>query len=70
MQSYQEQSRYDSVERRKGVRKPRDRGVWVFIPAVELRKAGIDPHAEPPTYRTVGHQRSTHGHSVIVTLYA
>lgn len=58
--------RYDSGERRRSVRKGRERGCWVYIPAEELRKAGIDPAAQPPPfYRTWGTRRG----GVLVRLY-
>ena len=44
-------STYDAARRRQGVRKGRERGVWLFVPAVELEAAGIDPKAPPPFYR-------------------
>jgi len=40
----------------------------VYIPAAVLIEAGF-PLDTPVYYRTVGHQRSRNGHSVIVTLY-
>ena len=61
--------RYDAQERRQSTRQGRQRGVYVYIPAVELRAAGIDPDDAPPLYRTHGYRRSEHGHSVIVSLY-
>lgn len=42
--------RYDPRRRRKSQRYGRQRGVRIEIPAAELRKAGIDPHGEPPEY--------------------
>jgi hypothetical protein len=43
--------RYDPRRARQSVRRGKERGVWVFVPAAELRAAGIDPHGDPPTYR-------------------
>jgi hypothetical protein len=57
--------RHDTQARRQSVRRGRERGTWVFIPAVDLRKAGIDPYAAPPEYRTWGNPRG----SVFVRLY-
>lgn len=57
--------RYDSGARRRAVRKGRERGCWVFVPAEELAKAGHDPQAEPPFYRTWG----TKSGGVMVRLY-
>lgn len=41
------------------------RGCYVYIPAEELVKAGIDPQGPPPLYRTWGSRRG----SVLVRLY-
>jgi hypothetical protein len=38
---------YDSARRRPAVRKGRERGVWVYVPLVELLAAGIDPEPVP-----------------------
>lgn len=46
--------RYDEGRARQSVRRGRERGVWIFIPAAELRKAGIDPHDKAPTYKVWG----------------
>lgn len=54
MDVQQERSRYDSAAPRRSYRKGRERGVWIFVPAAELRAAGFDPHGEPPTYRVWG----------------
>ena len=63
--SRQERSRYDEQERRQSLRRGKERGVWVFIPAAELRKAGVDPQDGPPRYRVWGRGRG----SVLVRLY-
>jgi hypothetical protein len=42
---------YDSVRRRQAKRKQRERGAWLYVPAVELEAAGIDPSGPPPFYR-------------------
>lgn len=57
--------RYDAMARRQGTRTQRERGCWVYIPAEELLKAGIDPHDQPPFCRTWGSKRG----SVLVRLY-
>lgn len=57
--------RYDSGARRRSKRKGRERGCWVYIPAEELAKAGHDPQAAPPLYRTWG----TKSGGVLVRLY-
>ena len=60
---------YDPARARVSDRRGRQRGVYVYLPAAELARAGIDPDGPPPTYRTHGYRRSKHGHSVIVSLY-
>lgn len=55
---------YDPARRRRGVRKGRERGVWIYVPAEELRAAGVDPHAEAPWYRVWTRRRT-----VLVQLY-
>lgn len=56
---------YDSAYRRRSVRRGRERGCWLYIPAEELRKASIDPAAPPPWYRVWPRERRT----VLVQLY-
>lgn len=56
--------RYDQARRRRGRRKGRERGVWIFIPAEELEGAGIDPHGPAPFYRLWHRPRA-----VLVQLY-
>lgn len=46
--------RYDAAARRRAVRSGRERGCWLYVPAEELAKAGLDPHGPPPFYRTWG----------------
>ena len=43
-------SRYDSGERRHSRRTRREKGVHLFVPAVKLAAAGIDPNGPPPDY--------------------
>lgn len=43
--------RYDSAQRRRGLRKGRERGCSVYIPAEALERAGFDPAGSPPYYR-------------------
>lgn len=57
--------RYDAVARRRGQRRGRERGCWVYMPAEELAKAGHDPQGDPPFYRTWG----TRSGGVLVRLY-
>lgn len=49
--------KYDHARRRRGVRKGRERGCWVYVPAAELEKTGIDPYGDPPGYRVWGSSR-------------
>jgi hypothetical protein len=65
MEHRQEQTTYDSAAPRQALRYGRERGIRINIPAAELRKAGIDPHGPPPTYRVWG----TGGGGVMVRLY-
>ena len=44
-------TRYDHAARRRGVRKGRERGCWVYIPGEALREAGVSTEAPPPYYR-------------------
>lgn len=57
--------RYDRAARRRAQRSARERGCWVYIPAEELAKAGVDPTGDVPHYRTWGSVRG----SVLVRLY-
>jgi hypothetical protein len=59
----------DPALRRKTKRAGRERGCWLYIPADDLAKAGIDPADPPPFYRLNAYQRSANGHTAIVTLY-
>lgn len=57
---------YDPARRRRGARAGRERGCWVYIPAAELRKAGVDVDAgRPPDYRVWGGPRG----GVVVSFY-
>lgn len=60
---------YDPARERVSDRRGRQKGVYVYLPAVELRAAGIDPDGPAPKYRTHGFQRSAKGHTIIVSLY-
>lgn len=60
MVARQETSRYDAGARRRSHRKSaRETGVWVYIPAAELRAVGRDPHTEPPEYRIFAMSRNS-----------
>ena len=65
MSATQTNTRYDAAARRVAQRRGRERGCWVYVPAEELVKAGIDPAGEPPLYRTWG----TRSGGVLVRLY-
>jgi hypothetical protein len=65
MEIAQERTRYDDAAARQTIRRGRERGVWVFVPAAELRKAGVDPHGPAPKYRVWGTARG----GVMVRLY-
>ena len=47
----------------------RQKGIRVFIPAAELRKAGIDPDGPVPWYRLAGVQSRKSSRRVIVNLW-
>ena len=57
--------RYDSGQRRQSIGRGREKGCSIYIPVEELVKAGIDPEAPPPLYRTWGTKRG----GVMVQLY-
>lgn len=57
--------RHDTAERRQSIRKGREKGCSVYIPAEDLIAAGFDPADPPPFYRTF----ARHKRSVIVNLY-
>lgn len=42
---------YDPSAHRQSVRHRGERGAWIYVPAAELRRAGIDPDEPPPAYR-------------------
>ncbi len=66
METRQEQDSYDEAKPRKAQRSGQQRGVFIYVPAAELRKAGIDPHGEAPTYRVWGTSKG----GVMVRLYS
>ena len=57
--------RYDSGMRRQSQRNGRERGCWVYVPAEELVKTGVDMFGTPPFYRVWGNTRGR----VVVQLY-
>jgi hypothetical protein len=57
---------YDPARRRRSVRRGRERGCWVYIPAAVLREIGVELERErPPLYRIFAGRRR----SLAVTLY-
>jgi hypothetical protein len=58
------EGRYDFAARRRGVRRGREKGCWIYIPKVELEKAERLTDA-PPYYRVW----ATDPGSVMVRLY-
>lgn len=57
--------RHDQAARRRAQRTGRERGCWVYIPAEQLARLGIDPAAAPPYFRTWDGRKRT----VLVQLY-
>lgn len=45
---------YDFARRRKTKRTGREKGCWLYIPAEELSKTGINPDGPAPWYRVWG----------------
>lgn len=60
--------KHDHAARRRAVRKQRERGCSVYIPAELLEAVGIDPTSEPPFYRTWAGPKRTNP-TVLVVLY-
>jgi hypothetical protein len=56
---------HDHAARRRSLRRGRERGCWLYVPAEQLVKAGIDPAEPPPAYRTWPTSRG----GVMVRLY-
>lgn len=56
---------YDHGKRRRGVRKGREQGCWVYIPQAELIKADRYTAEHPPHYRLWATERG----GVMVRLY-
>lgn len=57
---------YDRVRRRRAIRKQREKGCSVYIPAEELVKAGWDPDGPVPYFRVWG----APGGRLMVNLYS
>lgn len=58
---------YDPARRRQAVRKGRERGAWIFIPASELEAAGVVIDETPPWYRVW--PRKAGKRTILVQLY-
>lgn len=56
--------RYDQAKRRRGIRRGREKGMWIYVPAEELAGAGFNPDEPPPTYRLWHRKRA-----ILVQLY-
>lgn len=48
---YATTGRYDPAAPRKTIRRGRERGCWLYIPAAMLRQSGIPLDAPVPSYR-------------------
>lgn len=57
--------KYDPARRRRGVRRGRERGCWLYVPAEELERAGVPAPDAAPHYRVWGLK----GRTVMVKLY-
>lgn len=55
----------DRAQRIRGVRRPRCKGIDIYIDSVALERAGIDPNGPVPYYRVWG----APGGRVVVNLY-
>lgn len=51
--------KHDSAARRRTVRRGRERGCWLYVPAEVMAEVGVRPTDPPPFYRTwAGHKRT------------
>jgi hypothetical protein len=57
--------RHDTAERKRALRKQRERGCSIYIAAELLEQAGIDPYGPAPFYRVWAGERGR----FVVTLY-
>lgn len=57
--------RYDAARRRRSQRHGQEAGAWVYLPAEELLKTGIDLSGPPPAYRVWAGPRGR----VVIQLY-
>lgn len=56
---------HDAALRRRGVRRGEERGLWLYVPAELLDRAGFKPDEPVPYYRTWAAPRGR----VVVQLY-
>ena len=56
---------HDHAARRRSLRKGRERGCSIYLPAELLERAGVDPNGPPPYYRAWPTSRG----GVMVRLY-
>lgn len=57
--------RHDQAARRRAKRAGRERGCWLYIPAEQLERAGIDPRGPVPWFKTWDGRKGT----ILVQLY-
>ena len=62
---WNDQTRYDVNARRRGKRNGNEKGCWIYVPAEEPRRMGIDPADPAPEYRIYSGRRQ----GMAVTLY-
>lgn len=62
MSATEQAGRHDHAMRRAAKRSGRERGCWVYVPAVQLERAGYGGDTPTPFYRVWG---STRGRLVI-----
>lgn len=59
------EGRHDHAMRRASKRSGRERGCWVYVPAVQLLRAGFGAETPPPFYRVWGSARGR----LVIQLY-
>mgnify|MGYP001615342259 CR=1 FL=1 len=59
------QTSHDHARRRKAVRRGRERGCWLYVPAEVLVEVGVSPNDPPPFTRTWPGRKRT----ILVQLY-
>lgn len=56
---------YDQARRRRGVRRGRETGCWLYVPGEVLAEIGHDPKTEPPPFYRIW----TRSKTLLVQLY-